>query len=64
MTERDVVLQRDRERPDKTVAQHFVHLRDLLVAELAGTGLWIDSSGLIADETVALIVREQARARV
>jgi len=41
---RDVVLQRDRDRPEKTVADLFIHLRELMARELAGIGLWVDSS--------------------
>lgn len=61
---RDVVLQRDQDRPEKTVAGLFVHLRELLIEELTGTGLWIDSSDLSAVETVAAILRDRDRARL
>ena len=61
---RDVVLQRDRDRPEKTVAALFVHLREILLEELAGVGLWIDSGALSAEETVAAILRGRARARL
>ena len=61
---RDVVLRRDRERPEKTVAELFVHLREVMVEELSGTGLWIDSSALSPEETVAAILRGQHRAQV
>jgi adenylylsulfate kinase-like enzyme len=59
-----VVLARDRARPEKTVAASFVHLHDVLTAELAGVGLWLDTGHLSAAETVRAILRDQDRARV
>lgn len=59
-----VVLARDEARPEKTVAHLFVHLHEILVAELANIGLWIDTSALTAEETVAAILRDQDRARL
>jgi hypothetical protein len=61
---REVALRRDRERPEKTVAAAFAYLEAVLVEELSGTGLWIASGSLSAEETVAAIVRDQERARV
>ena len=59
-----VVLARDRARPEKTVAESFVHLHDVLTEELTGVGLWLDTGQLSAEETVAAILRDQDRARV
>jgi predicted kinase len=61
---REVALARDRARPEKTVAAAFAYLEDILVRELAGTGLWVASGRLSPEETVALILREQDRARI
>jgi predicted kinase len=57
-----VVLARDAARPDKSVARALVQLREVLTAELAGIGLWIDTGALSAAETVAAIVRDQDEA--
>lgn len=62
--DREVVLRRDRDRPEKTVAERFVPLREVLLRELSGVGLRIDSSDLSAGETMSLILREQEYARV
>lgn len=61
---REVVLQRDRDRLEKTVAHFWVHLQEVMAKELAGIGLWVDSSSLSARDTVQLILREQERARM
>ncbi len=59
----DVVARRDAERPDKTVGDQFMHLDGVMREELAGRGLWIDSSDLSVEQTVDAILdgREQAR---
>lgn len=54
-----VALERDRRRPEKTVAQFWTHLENEIRRELSGTGLWIDNSTLHIEEIVQLI-REQA----
>ena len=61
---REVALRRDRERPEKTVAAAFAYLEDILVEELSGVGLWIESGPLTPEETVAALLREQGRAGV
>jgi gluconate kinase len=59
-----VVLARDEARPEKTVAFRFLYLHEILVAELADVGLWIDTSALSAEETVTAILHNQDGARL
>lgn len=54
--------QRDAHRSGKHVARYFRHQAPVLHAELAGLGLWIDSSGQTAAETAAVILASRARA--
>jgi hypothetical protein len=53
---RDVALQRDRDREEKTVAEHWAFLEGELEQELGGLGLWIDSARQTPEETVAEIL--------
>jgi adenylylsulfate kinase-like enzyme len=53
----DVVLARDRGRAGKTVGRRWVHLDAVQRAELAGVGLWVDSSALTVAQTVDAIWR-------
>ncbi|MDA0366419.1 MAG: phosphotransferase [Chloroflexi bacterium] len=48
----EVVRRRDAGRRDKQVAERFLHLGKVMRDELAGAGLWLDSSALDVDETV------------
>jgi predicted kinase len=59
----DAAVERDRARPEKTVAADWMHLHAEIRAALAGVGLWVDSARLTPDETVARILagRELAR---
>ena len=59
---REVALRRDRERPEKTVAEHWVHMEDELIRELTGVGLWIESGALTVEQTVEAILCQRARA--
>ena len=61
---REVVLRRDADREKAGIAPHFVYLQAELERELSGVGLWIDSSTLSADETVAEILRRGEAARL
>lgn len=61
---REVALQRDRDRSEKTVAEQWVWLEGEFARELRDMGLWIDSSGLTAEQTVDVVLREQDRARI
>jgi adenylylsulfate kinase-like enzyme len=61
---KDVALARDRHRPEKTVAAHWTHLEDIMLRELPGIGLWVDTRHQTAEESVAHILREQASARL
>ena len=60
----DVALARDRARPEKTVAHRWTHLDGRMRAELGGVGLWVDSAGQTAEETVETVLREWARAAI
>ena len=48
----DVARRRDRERPDKHVLSAWTHLRDQMAGELAGQGLWLDTSAMSVTATV------------
>ena len=56
--------QRNLERPEKTVAQAWLHLDEVLRRELRDVGLWIYTSHLTADQTADLALRGKARARI
>jgi chloramphenicol 3-O-phosphotransferase len=60
----EVALERDRLRPEKTVAAFWTHLDAQMRANLAGAGLWMDNARLTVDETVEAILRQQEQARV
>jgi len=59
---RDVALRRDRDRPEKTVAERWAYLEDELIRELSGHGLWIDNGTRSAEETVEAILRGREEA--
>ena len=61
---REVALERDRLRRTKTVAHLWLHMHDELHRELAGLGLWLDTSRLTAEQTVDSILEQQARAQL
>ena len=52
---RSVVLERDRQRPDKSVAEQYLWLYDLMERECLGLGLDLDTSAWDAEETAAAI---------
>jgi chloramphenicol 3-O-phosphotransferase len=54
--------ERDAHRSGKHVASHFRHQAPVLQAELAGLGLWIDSSGQTPAESAAVILAGRDRA--
>ncbi len=60
----EVVLGRDRAREEKHVAHLFLYLREEMVRELSGVGLWIDSAELTAEETVDAVLAGQDAARL
>jgi chloramphenicol 3-O-phosphotransferase len=60
----EVALERDRLRDEKTVGARWVHLRDEIVAELWGVGLWLDTSAMTPEQTIARILAERATARL
>jgi predicted ATPase len=53
---RDVALQRDRDRAEKTVAAFWAFLEDELNRDLGDLGLWIDSRHQRPEQTVAEIL--------
>lgn len=59
-----VALERDRHRPEKTVAPQWVHLEAQIQAELKGIGLWVDNSALTVAQTVDYVLSHQKVARV
>ena len=65
----EVALRRDSERTEKTIASEtaqgtWSNLQMNMDRELGGTGLWVDSSDLDADETVDYILARKADAAV
>ncbi|MEO6469207.1 MAG: AAA family ATPase, partial [Acidimicrobiia bacterium] len=52
----NAALTRDAQRPDKTVGEQWLQLDAIQRDELAGVGLWIDSTDLTAEQTVDRIV--------
>jgi hypothetical protein len=52
----EVTLRRDNTRGYKRVGDTWAHLDETLRAELAGEGIWVDSSDLTVEETVAKIL--------
>ncbi len=52
----DVVRHRDATRPDKTVFHIWSHLDEVMRREMVGVGVWIDSSGMSAEETADEVV--------
>ena len=60
----DVALQRDQQRAEKTIGARWSHLRDEIVAELSGIGLWVDSGAMSVEQTVAKILSESQTARI
>ena len=61
---KDVALARDRDRPEKTVAAHWIHLEDIMRRELPGLGLWVDSRDQSPEDTVNHILQNTPRARL
>jgi hypothetical protein len=61
---REIALERDHTRPEKTVAHHRVHMEDGLPRELAGLGVWMNSADLTVEETVERILRAPSEALI
>jgi hypothetical protein len=59
-----VTLERDRLRPEKTVGDVWVHLHEMIQAELSGVGLWVDNSTLPVEEIVDYLLANKEAARV
>ena len=60
----EAAVQRDRERPEKTVAADWLHLYHEIREALTGVGLWVDSSKLSAEETVEKVLAGKEMARL
>ena len=60
----DVVRERDAARTEKHVFDKWGHLDEVVRNETRRVGLWLDTSGQSAEETVAEIVRRAAEAIV
>ena len=57
-------LERDIRRPEKTVAQMWSHLDEIMRRELNGVGLWLDNSTLTIEETVDYILNHEEETRI
>ena len=55
---------RDRERPDEFVLQAWATLHEEMERELAGEGLWLDTSDMSVAATVNAILSHQEEALV
>ena len=60
----DVARARDRERPDELVLQAWANLYEEMLHELAGHGLWLDTSNMSVGATVNAILKHQEEAVV
>lgn len=55
-------LERDRLRAEKTVGDVWAPLERLMIDELSGIGLWVDSRDMTAEQTVDHILRNKRSA--
>jgi hypothetical protein len=55
-----IAISRDEARPEKTVGDTWAFLDAAMRTELAGAGLWLDTSGETEEETVERIVSAMA----
>jgi predicted kinase len=60
----EVARARDRERPDEDVLQAWAHMHEEMEHELAGQGLWLDTSQMSVATTVSTILSLQEEAVV
>ena len=60
----DVVRQRDAQRAEKQVFDTWGHLDEAMRRETPKVGLWLDSSGMTAEETVEEILRRVEEAQI
>ena len=59
-----VALERDRQRPEKTVAARWSHLDEMMRAELGDVGLWVDNATLPVEDVVDFLLANAAAAQV
>jgi hypothetical protein len=52
-------LERDRSRPEKSVARFWTHLDEVMRIGLSGVGLWVDNSNRSIEDTIDLILSNQ-----
>lgn len=55
-------LDRDRKRPEKTVAHFWTHLDEVMRTNLDGVGLWVDNSKMNVEETIVYILSHKSKA--
>jgi hypothetical protein len=60
----DAVLARDATRPKAGAGARWAHLDAGLRAEMAGIGLWLDTSALTPPETVDVVIGRLEEGRV
>ena len=58
----ETALERDRLREEKTVGDVWAPLEQLMIDELSGIGLWVDSREMTADQTVDYLLRQKRKA--
>jgi len=59
-----VALARDRDRAEKTVAEQWIWLADVIRDELDGYGVWIDSGEQTPEQSVAFIRNAGSKAMI
>ena len=60
----EVALARDRKRAEKTVAEQWIWLADVIRAELSGVGFWIDNGDQTPNQTVRQILDNATKCAV
>ena len=60
----ETALERDRLREEKTVGDVWAPLEQLMINELGGIGLWVDSRDMTAEQTVDYILRHKRKALI
>ena len=62
---KDAAIRRNVERGRKSpVAEHWAYLEDIMIQELSGIGLWVNSLDLTAEATVDHILHHRDQARL
>ena len=58
----EAALERDRLREEKTVGDVWAPLERLMIEELSGIGLWVDSREMTAEQTVDHLLKNKRKA--